>query len=542
MRGSAPLALLIACAGPDEVAPIAPAELPLEEGLYTALSSLWAPKAPSEQVKGQISDGSLRVTDLDRFLDAGLGVTRDPGQPWIEHTELAPDFVAGATGTRRSLAWIWQAADPQLIDEESPIRMEAFEGLYRPNGHLTVQVFTSHVQTAARVADAVGRPFDLVMVAGDLTDGSQRNELRWFFEALEGGVIDPDSGVDDDPVPGPANDYGDPFVSPGLDAPWYAALGNHETQYNGGFGVVDEALLAAAVGTEVYDFPVFANGFRDGTTEHGEVRTEGPTPADPDRLVLDRPGVLGALLAAPGAPPGHGLTAEDVQAERGWFSVHPVDGLPLRLVVLDTVNTYGGTGAGASGVFSAAQHTWLQAELEAADEAHELVMVMSHHRPSDLGAGSEVGEEELLATLSGCEGLVLHVCGHVHENLKRLRQPPDAVAGQGYWELTLASTVDFPMHSRFLELVDEGTGFLSVYATNTDHHAPEGSLPHLAREQAAAKLAFGEILPPEDVDEVWISDLRAQNLLLRWKLPDAVRAAISGLGEPEISSEELASW
>ena len=258
------------------------------------------------------------------------------------------------------------------------------------------------------------------IIAGDLTDGGQSNELAWFLTSLNGGVVNPDSGVDDDPVPGPGNDYNDPFRALGLDRPWYAALGNHETLYNGGFGTVDEDLRAWATGTEVYDFPAFPNGFRDGSTLTAEVRTQGPTPPDVYRTVLYRSEFLGVLHDAPGQPAGHGLTPADVAEERGYFSVHPVAGKPIRLVVLDTVHTYGQTGLASFGFIDEDQRDWLVSTLAEADAAHELVLVMSHHRLQDLSPDSPVTEDEIAAILAASEGVFLLITGHGHSNTKHL--------------------------------------------------------------------------------------------------------------------------
>ena len=172
---------------------------------YTTLQATWRPRAPSEETVAAIAAGTLQVGALDAYEDAGLGVTLSPGYPWIERRELAPDYGAVPSGNRRSVLYLWQAADSQLIDEESPIRFEAFVPLFRPHGHLTTQVFEAHVRTARALSDLSGRPFDLTLVAGDLTDGSQLNEFQWFFTALNGGLIDPDTGVDDDPIEGPGN-------------------------------------------------------------------------------------------------------------------------------------------------------------------------------------------------------------------------------------------------------------------------------------------------------------------------------------------------
>lgn len=521
-----PLLALAACA-PVDAPPIEEeVRYDLTSEPSTTLQRVWAPRVPPAATLDAIDAGTLTVYALDRFLDAGLGVEEAPGNPRTERNELAPDFVPGPAAGRRSLLWFWQLADPQLIDEESPIRMEAFTPLYRPQGHLSVQVLEAHVRSVQRLVSLTDRPLDFAVIAGDLTDGSQQNELAWFTTALNGGRLNPDSGVDDDPVPGPGNDYNDPFWSDGLDAPWYAALGNHETQYNGGFGLADEAVRAASVSGDVYDAPIGINGYCDGSQVNAPLRTVGPTPADPQRLVLNRPEVLAALHEAPGEPAGHGLSAADVAAGRGWFSAHPVPDRPLRLVVLDTVNTDGGVGLGSEGRFDEAQHTWLVAQLNEADAAHELVIVVSHHRPKEIGGSSPVSGDALTATLAASPGVVLHLCGHIHDHASRL-VPAVAHPGPGYWELTLGSTVDFPMQTRLFELVDEGNGFLTIYATNLDHDSPEGSLAHEGRALAAAKRVFGEFGGAEDVGAFWTGDVPDQNLVLRTRLPTEVASELA---------------
>lgn len=522
-----PLVVMVSACGPS--APVHP----LTDEPLTTLQAAWAPLAPSDEVAAQLDAGELLVTDLGSFAAAGLGVERVPGAPWIDHRELAPNHAEGPAGARRSLLYLWQAADPQLIDEESPIRFEAFTPLYRPQGHLTLQVFESHVRTAARISSLSGRPFDVALLAGDLTDGSQHNELQWFLTALNGGELDPDSGVDDDPVPGEGNDYNDPLWSDGLGVPWLAAIGNHETQYNGGFGEITDELRAASVADTVFDSGGFPNGYRDGSTVYGDVVAEGDVVADEDRRVLGLEEVLSELFEAGGRPSGHGLTAEGAAAGVGYFSAWPVSDRPLRVIVLNTVNSYGGLGLGESGWLDVEQFGWLQGELAAADAAHELVVLMSHHRAADLLRSSPVSADELTGALAASDGLVLHVTGHGHNNAKRLVLDPLAAADAGYWELMLASTVDFPMHSRVIELVDEGNGYLSIYVTNLDHDAPEGSLAHEGRELAAAKRVFSSFLSPDGVEQFWAEDLVSQNLLLRVPISAAIQARLAEESWPE---------
>jgi hypothetical protein len=119
--------------------PLAP-EYGLTEKPYTSLQRVWAPKEPSPEVRAMMDDGRFTVYEHQRYAKNGLGASLEAGIPWIEHRELAPDFP-GEGNKRRSLAYILAIADPQIIDEESPIRMDGFSAVYRPHGQLTPQLF-----------------------------------------------------------------------------------------------------------------------------------------------------------------------------------------------------------------------------------------------------------------------------------------------------------------------------------------------------------------------------------------------------------------
>ncbi len=504
------LLLLTACPGPDDTgAPVDPETHELVDGTWTTLQSRWAPNVPSGDTLAAMDDDTFTVYDWTEFEERGLGVTEETGSGgWRELADLAPDFEEGTS--RRSVAFLWQAADPQVIDEESPIRLSAVEELYRPQGHLSPHAWEAHVRTAARIEE-VARPFDFVLLAGDLTDGGQRNELDWVLTGLLGGVIDPDSGADD------TTSFNTPFVSVGLTAPWYAAVGNHDVLYIGGFDAVTDEIRDAAVDDDIYYFGIFPNGFRDGSSEGAELVTEGKTPADPDRVPLRLDEYLATLEAH-----GH------VPTQTGYYSERPVPDVPLRLVVLNTVDdTPEGVGVGAQGYVDEAQQAWLVETLDQATTDGELVLVMSHHRSKDLGNLSPTSEEQLVEALTH-EAVVLHVTGHGHTNTDHLH------AGEaGYYELMLASTLDFPIQSRVLELVDEGNGYLSIYATNLDHLSPVGSPAHDARAIAAGKYAFPLIGDDSDVAGDWAGDVDSQNLVIRMKLSEAQVVALAGTALPE---------
>lgn len=489
---------------------------------YTTLQQLWKPKAPSTGTRAKIATSLLQVDEISDFADNGLGVELEGGRPWVEHRDGVPLFEEGDPGHRKSVAYFWQAADPQMIDEESPTRFEPFKQLYRPQGHLIPQIFNAQVQTVRRLSELSTRPLEFAILAGDLSDGSQRNELNWVIKILNGGLINPDSGEDNDPVPGEGNDYNDPFCAPGFSIPWYAALGNHETLYNGGFGEVSDELREASIGSQVYNGSIFPNGYRDGSTLLGDVINGGSTPADSNRLILRLREVLQLFLDAPGLPSGHGLTQDNVDEGMGYFSVYPLSGKPIRLITLKTVDSDALMGVGHQGHMDEIQFQWLQNELADAASHNELILVASHHGADEMGFTSPISGSDIKNALLATPGVVLHLTGHGHHNTKHY------VSGSqgGYWELMLTSTLDFPMQTRLIEIVNESNGYASIYLTNIDHNSPEESLAHEGRRLAASKLAFMELIRGK-VDDFWAEDTQAQNLLLRVKIPESVNVNLS---------------
>jgi 3',5'-cyclic AMP phosphodiesterase CpdA len=543
----------------NEVVKPAAVAYPLDDSPWTTLQAVWAPRAPSLDTVEAIGSRALTVTEAARFEEFGLGATLVSGETWLEVNDLAPGWASYVTSTtaaaaeRASLLWFWQSADPQLIDEESPIRFEGvyaltFGSTYRPQDHLITQVFESHVRTARRIADA-SRPFDFAFVAGDMTDTGQENELDWLIATLAGGTIDPDSGAADDPVPGPGNDHQDPFDSVGIGAPWYAALGNHETLYIGTFAMTD-AIRAAAIGDEVYpglkdvgipEFDGVRSGYRDGSTPDAQIVTTGKTPPDPRRQILSQQAILQKLFDAPGEPAGHGLVADDVDSDRAYFAFSPLPGKPIRFIVLNTLQQDLGAkvSEGSLGEMDAVQFAWLKTQLDAA--ADQIVIIGSHHRSSDLIEASKVPAADLAAEIGKRGNVVLHVTGHGHRNdrveISNAAFESGPAVAVPYWELMLASTVDFPMQSRIFEFVYEGGGYLSIYATNLDHNAAAGTPADRARHLAAAHVFFEN----DEYRDLWEGERPSRNMLLRVQLPATVQAAVEAAGawEPTIHSEAI---
>lgn len=134
--------------------------------------------------------------DGDGLLDRG------PGEPYALREELAR-ARPGREGRRRSLVFFGQLTDFQLLDEESPARVElldrygaGFGAAYRPQEGLLPHVAEQAVRSLRGATSPLdGTPLELVMTTGDNVDNTQRNETRWLVELLDGGaLLDPNSG------------------------------------------------------------------------------------------------------------------------------------------------------------------------------------------------------------------------------------------------------------------------------------------------------------------------------------------------------------
>jgi len=241
---------------------------------------------------------------------AFAGLSSGPGEKTKVRKNLAKP-EKGRQKRRKTLTFFGQITDTQIMDEMSPGHVELadpigspFESAWRPQEAWALQNFD---QLVRNMNDNRKSPFKqgndkkakmkFVLNTGDMADSSQLNEARWYMKVLNGGQVDPFSGVPVTPEncsqadatdtarlnadvaarrytgvqdysdwPGePADRYDsfwDPdqappsasspfaawprypglmdraqqvFTAQGLDVPWYTTRGNHDTIWQGTF-------------------------------------------------------------------------------------------------------------------------------------------------------------------------------------------------------------------------------------------------------------------------------------------------------------------
>jgi 3',5'-cyclic AMP phosphodiesterase CpdA len=527
---------------------IAP-EYPLDGPAFTTLSKTFVPTSLSEDTIALIRAGELTMPDIEKYIENGIGLyTEGPGQSHLLITDLLSEEFTTPT-TRKSLLYFPHFTDVHITDEETPLSFGAVTAIstgssYRPQSIYTAQLFDCAVRTANALS--IERPFDFIILTGDLTDGSQKNELQLFFDIADGKIANPDSGADDDPVAGPGNDGSDPFQAEGFARPYFISIGNHETSLIGTFPVTHDD-REALVGDQPYNnmlsvgAPGAEPGLRDGSTEFGDILTEGPIPADPDREFYDFDDIILMAQESTTEPIGHGFTEDMISGNCADYVFDPTEGLPIRVISLDSRDkpTYDeelnplhtGTDKGALSRVQLEQ--FLIPELNRAVEDNVLVIIGSHHSPArgSFSDDSEVSAEEIQRAILDCPNVIAHLVGHSHTQTYYLVTPAEGEDGHPYAEVMTSSLVDWPNQFRIIELVDNNNGTVSVFATAVDVNAPADSLAERGRRFAIAHQSFvdydmqtlyNENLPKRNVEIVVPISEQMSQILAALDLPDQI--------------------
>jgi metallophosphoesterase (TIGR03767 family) len=467
-----------------------------------ALGTAGAPASSGPRPSPLTTLGRTIVSDGERDLAYG------PGERRVTRTLGWKD----PGGTGRPLAGFKQLSDVHVIDEESPARVEYFDGCgtpfnaaYRVQEAMSLQVGQMMLHRLAKIdkGPATGVPLSFVVSTGDNIDNNQLNELRWFIDLLDGSRVNPNSGgpgyhgyTQEHFAPALPLDVLElaqrPFDSVGTKVPWYAVLGNHDglvqgnAPQNPGFEAVAVGGRKAFVPIDGYDNcpddPEDAEQVENLMTNAAATSSEA-VPADGERAFVDHEELVDEFFQSSGRPYGHGLARapeDPMHDSRAGYYSFPV-GRKVRGISLDTIS-YDGV---ADGHIPDPQFRWLKKELRrwstryfAGGELRRnrkgrdrLIVLFSHHSSPTLRnpGGDAEGQpfhcfrktdqpecsagEGLKNLLHRFPNVVVWVNGHEHNNAVRAFPAPGKKdPARGFWEVNTAAHIDWPQQSRLIEV------------------------------------------------------------------------------------------
>jgi metallophosphoesterase (TIGR03768 family) len=436
-----------------------------------------------------------------------------------------PDtYTAASVIDTARLLRFFDMSDIHITDKESPAQgvFFGYKGGIITAYSGTMLYTTQTLDAAVQTVNALNKQnhFDFGISLGDASNNTQYNELRWYIDVLDGKNINPDSGVKDDPVLGPYNDYQDEYKAAGLDKtiPWYQAIGNHDQLWEGAAPVNDyvrsiytsQNILALGNISQpgAMDKRDFFMGAFNGATPDGDVIDAGPvtgftTPptvtADPDRRSLSRKEWISEFFNTSSSPQGHGFSQSNASTGLACYTFEPVSNIPLRVIVLDDTQKSEDLDPNNQGYAHATldqeRYSWLVSELDKG-QAEGKLMIIAAHEPIVVEQGSSiyswwsnayVSGKDMIAKLHEYPNLMLWIAGHRHGNTVTAFKSPDASRPElGFWEVETSSLREFPQQFRTFEIIRNSDNTISIFTTDVDPAVKDGSMAALSRSYAIA--------------------------------------------------------
>jgi metallophosphoesterase (TIGR03768 family) len=496
---------------------------PIASDVFTTLQRTIVPDSIPQ------SSEKIFPYEVSKYKQNGYGNwSYGPGLDSVKRLDIMPTNYAGASSNNTTrLLNFFAMTDIHITDKETPA--QAIYYGYKggtSSGYSPVMLYSTQVLDAAvQTINALHKenPFDFGISLGDTINSAQHNELRWYIDVLDGKNITPDSGVKDDPVPGPYNDYQDEYKAAGLDKTinWYQTLGNHDHFWIG-TNPLNDYLRQAYIGEnilnlgDIFTDPLgtgsrgFYMGSIDGRTLYGDIIGVGPvkdfsTPpkvlaADPNRRSISRNEWISEFLNTSSSPKGHGFNQSNAKTGFACYAFEPKSNIPIKVIVLDDTQSDNDPDIGGYGHGSLDQerYDWLVEELDKG-QADGKLMIIAAHIPIGVTTGGLLGpfmawssvaavsEKNLTAKLHTYPNLILWISGHRHFNTVTALKSPDAARPElGFWEIETSSLRDFPQQFRTFEIVRNSDNTVSIFATDVDTAVKDGSLAATSRSYAIA--------------------------------------------------------
>jgi metallophosphoesterase (TIGR03767 family) len=321
-------------------------------------------------------------------------------------------------------------------------------------------------------------------------------------------------------IPGLLGQARKAFTSTGLGMPWYAAYGNHDVMMQGNVPTDTDlpglhSLKYLAVNqSKPYTIGALPAKNTDGiglgdiiSALSGAEWTD--VTADATRRLLSVSEFVGEHFTTSGLPSGHGFTQG---ASVAYYSIPAAGRDPIQYITLDSTNPDGGiTGIddAASGSIDSTQFNWLQNQLKACSSRYlnenddivnqpgvqdKLIVVFCHHpirTMTNTNGGNRHNGDEVRDLLLRFPNVILMANGHTHRNsITPHFRPTDGDIPGGFWEVSAAAHIDWPVQSRVIEIAtNPNRDAISIFTAVIDIDAPLSNNGDISNPKALASLA-----------------------------------------------------